>query len=189
MGGGETKLQEEEIYCYLIVVDLQPNKYIMSTTKTDIKSTTTTKPTIDVVKLCTTERNKLKGRNVSGRSWKVRPQKRASTLIKTKKNNLTSTWEERQQQRLARKEAAELQSVLREERRQAKITKKERRLENEKRRQENEFKLAQKQAQTLNFAKMSSTMKAMSKKQLRQIKKTRLNTKTGAVEYVSAYAK
>mmetsp|Transcript_4879 Transcript_4879/g.7204 ORF Transcript_4879/g.7204 Transcript_4879/m.7204 type:complete len:160 (+) Transcript_4879:189-668(+) len=143
----------------------------------------------DVVKLCTTDRNKLKGRNVSGRSWKVRPQKRASTLVKTKKNNLSSSWEERELVRTAKKEAKELQTQLREDRRQAKIQKKERRLENEKRRQENEFKLAQQQSQTLNFRKLGTTMKAMSKKQLRQIKKTRLNTKTGAVEYVSAYAK
>lgn len=143
----------------------------------------------DVVKLCTTDLDKTKGRNVSGRSWKVRPQKRASTLIKTKVNNRSKTWEARKQDRLARKEVLEVQKQMQEERRQSAIEKKERRLENERRRQENEFKLAQKMSQTLNYDKAGTKMKAMSKKQLRQIKKTRVNTKTGAVEYVSAYAK
>ena len=130
-----------------------------------------------------------KGRNVSGRSWKVRAQKRSSTLIKSKFNNRTKTWEQRQQEKLARKEALELQSELREERRQSKIQKKERRLENERRRAENEFKNAQKSTKELNTGKLKSTLKAMSKKQLRKIKKTRMNPKTGVLEYVSAYAK
>lgn len=130
-----------------------------------------------------------KGRNASGRSWKVRPQKRASTLIKTKTNNLTKTFEERLQEKQLRKTTLELQSELREERRLTKVQKKERRLENERRRAENEFKQAQKSARELNIGKLPSTLKAMSKKQLRQVKKTRLNPKTGVVEYVPAYSK
>mmetsp|Transcript_56868 Transcript_56868/g.115782 ORF Transcript_56868/g.115782 Transcript_56868/m.115782 type:complete len:179 (-) Transcript_56868:275-811(-) len=141
----------------------------------------------DIIKML--EEPSTKGRNVSGRSWKVRPQKRASTLVKTKVNNQRKTWDQRQQEKLARKEALELQSELREERRQSKILKKERRLENEKRRAENEFKNAQRSAKDLNTGKLKSTLKAMSKKQLRQIKKTRMNSKTGVLEYVSAYAK
>jgi hypothetical protein len=131
----------------------------------------------------------IKGRNVSGRAWKKRNQKRASSLIKTSFNGQTKTWEQRQQDKMARKEMLEMQQELREERRQSKITKKERRLENEKRRAENEFKQAQRFTKTLNINKLPSTMKAMSKKQLRQIKKTRLNTKTGVVEYVPAFSK
>mmetsp|Transcript_2837 Transcript_2837/g.7790 ORF Transcript_2837/g.7790 Transcript_2837/m.7790 type:complete len:177 (+) Transcript_2837:130-660(+) len=141
----------------------------------------------DIVKML--DEPSTKGRNVSGRAWKVRPQKRASSLVKTKVNNRTKTWEQRQQEKLARKEALELQSELREERRQMKVQKKERRLENEKRRAENEFKNAQKSTKELNTGKLKSTLKAMSKKQLRKIKKTRMNSKTGVLEYVSAYAK
>jgi hypothetical protein len=141
----------------------------------------------DIIKMSLEPRTK--GRNVSGRSWKVRPQKRASSLVKTKINNQTKPWEERQKERLARKEALELQSELREERRQAKVLKKERRLENERRRSENEFKHAQKSAKELNLGKLKSTLKSMSKKQLRQIKKTRMNPKTGTLEYVPAYSK
>lgn len=135
------------------------------------------------------EPSMTKGQNVSGRSWKVRPQKRAASLVKSKVNNQARTWEERSQSRLARKEAMELQGELREERRQSKISKKARRLENETRRAENQFKTQKQWAQTLNLSKVGSKLKAMSKKQLRQIKKTRLNTKTGVVEYVPAYAK
>ena len=130
-----------------------------------------------------------KGQNVSGRTWKVRAQKRASSIVKTKVNNGTKTWDQRQQERLARKEYLELQSELREERRQSKIVKKERRLENEKRRAENEFKNAQKSAKELNTGKLRTTLNTKSKKQLRKIKKTRMNNKTGVLEYVSAYAK
>lgn len=130
-----------------------------------------------------------KGRSVSGRSWKVRPQKRASTLIKTKTNNQVKSFQERLKEKRERKESLELQAELREERRQTKVVKKERRLENEKKRAENEYKQAQKSAKQLNLGKLSSTLKAMSKKQLRQVKKTRINTKTGVVEFVPAYSK
>jgi rRNA-processing protein CGR1 len=130
-----------------------------------------------------------KGRNVSGRTWKTRPQKRASSLIKTPFNNLSSTWETKLAEKRARQEAAALQKELKEQKRQEAILKKERRLENEKRRAENEFKAVQKSVQSLNHDKVGVTLKAMSKKQLRQIKKTRMNQKTGVVEFVSAYAK
>lgn len=96
--------------------------------------------------------------------------------------------EKRKDERDARKAAKERENELREEMRQAAIAKKERRLENERRRAENEFKNAQNYAQNLS-RNADTKMKAMSKKQLRQIKKTRMNSKTGVVEYVSAYAK
>lgn len=165
-------------------------------TKTDTKSPSSSLPVPldpktlfkgDIVKMSLEVPKK--GRSVSGRSWKVRPQKRASTLVKTKTNNRTKTFEERLQEKNLRKESLELQGELREERRQGKVLKKERRLENQKRRAENEFKTAQKTAKSLNLGKLSSTLKAMSKKQLRQVKKTRLNPKTGVVEYVPVYTK
>jgi hypothetical protein len=162
-------------------------------------TTATTAPTVPISSMVDADGNKIvfelstdpsnKGRNASGRSWKDRPQKRATSLIKTKINNQIKTWDERQQERLYRKECMEAQTELREDRRQGKILKKERRSENEKRRAENEFQQVQKSAKKLNLSKMGQTLKAMSKKQLRQIKKTRLNPKTGVVEYVPAYAK
>jgi len=143
----------------------------------------------DIVKLLGEERDKTKGRNVSGRSWKVRPQKRASSLITTKTNNRSKSWEAKKNEKSARQQAKQLQQELAEKKRLEIQAKKERRLENERRRQENEFKTAQQSAQALNTGKVGITLKAMSKKQLRQVKKTRMNTKTGVVEYVPAYAK
>jgi hypothetical protein len=129
------------------------------------------------------------GRNASGRTWKVRPQKRASSLIKTTTNNLRKTWAERQAEKRQRVEALELQKELIDAKKTAIAEKKERKLEQEKRRAENEFQQQQRSAQTLNLKRVGTTLKALSKKQLRQIKKTRMNTKTGVVEYVPAYAK
>lgn len=143
----------------------------------------------NVVELTGEGRDKTKGRSVSGRSWKVRPQKRASSLISTRTNNRVKSWEQKKAEKLARQQAIELQRELSEKKRLEIVQKKERRLENERRRQENEFKAAQQSAQRLNAGKVGITLKAMSKKQLRQVKKTRLNTKTGAVEYVPAYSK
>ena len=130
-----------------------------------------------------------KGRNASGRSWKARPQKRASALVRTRVNNQVKSFDERQARKRERKETLLLQKEMAEERRTEALQKKERRLENEKRRAENEYKNLQKSIQTLNTDKVGATMKTMSKKQLRQVKKTRVNTKTGVVEFVSPYAK
>jgi Cgr1 family len=131
----------------------------------------------------------VRGRNVSGRSWKKVATQRSSSLILTAANNLTKSWEQRQAEKLHRKEVLELQKQLTDERVQAIREKKERRLENEKRRAENEFENAKKLAHNLNTSKLRTTLKSMSKKQLRQIKKTRVNNKTGAVEFVPAYSK
>lgn len=130
-----------------------------------------------------------KGRNASGRTWKVRPQKRASALVRTKTNNQVKSFRERQDLKRERQETLRIQGEIREARKNEALEKKERRLENEKRRAENQYKNLQKSMQTLNTEKMGTTLKSMSKKQLRQVKKTRLNPKTGVVELVSPYAK
>mmetsp|Transcript_17665 Transcript_17665/g.24917 ORF Transcript_17665/g.24917 Transcript_17665/m.24917 type:complete len:149 (-) Transcript_17665:542-988(-) len=135
------------------------------------------------------ESNIPKGRNKSGRTWKQKPQKRASSLILENKQNARSkTWEKKNAERKARLAAKEREKELRSERVGAIIAKKERRLENEKKRMENEFKVASRNAQNLG-KNADFKLKAMNKKQLRQVKKTRMNTKTGVVEYVSPYAK
>lgn len=129
------------------------------------------------------------GPAASGRTWKKRSQAPARTLRKSKFNNTSSSWEKKQADRKARQIIKDLQNEMSEQKRQEILERKERRLENEKRRAENEFKTVQKAAQTLNHSKVGFTLKAMSKKQLRQIKKTRVNPKTGVTEFVSAYAK
>jgi hypothetical protein len=130
-----------------------------------------------------------KGRSVSGRSWKFRQQSRASSLVtKTPQNNASTSWEQKKAEREARKVLVDRERELKEEKRQQAILKKERKIEQEKRRMENEFRAASRSAQMLG-KNADRKMKAMNKKQLRQIKKTRINNKTGAVEFVGAYTK
>ena len=67
--------------------------------------------------------------------------------------------------------------------------KRQKRLDNEKRRMDNEYCNAKQSMQTLNAGRLGTTMRNMNKKQLRQIKKSRMNSKTGVVEFVGAYEK
>ena len=69
----------------------------------------------------------------------------------------------------------------------AKLEKKARRDAQEKRRAENQQKSLI--TQRLNLKKVDTKLRAMSKKQLRMIKKTKLNAKTGVVELVPAFEK
>jgi hypothetical protein len=103
-------------------------------------------------------------------------------------NAASKSWEQKQAEKEAFKATALLQRELKEQTRQAILDRKARKADNEKRRMENEFQAASRQAQKLG-KHANLKMKAMNKKQLRQIKKTRMNTKTGVLEYVSAYAK
>jgi hypothetical protein len=129
-----------------------------------------------------------KGRNVSGRSWKNRPQKRTSTLItKVKLNNrVLSSWEQKEAKRFRNKEMKEREREIRQATTDKKAEKKRKREEQEKRRAENQAKALK--TQTLNLNTVGSKMKAMSKKQLRMIKKTQIG-KHGVVELVSPYKK
>jgi len=139
--------------------------------------------------LLTSDRDVKKGRNVSGRSWKIRPQKRTSTLVtKVLSNNLVKgSWEEKEAERRKKKEIKARENEIKERSRQTKIDKKERAKEQEIRRAENEYKSMQ--VQTMNTGTLGAKMTAMSKKQLRQVKKTRMNSKTGVVELVGAFEK
>jgi len=127
------------------------------------------------------------GGNVSGRNWKVRANKRTSTMItKTISNNKSKSWEQKAAEQLKRKENKEKEEQMMKEKKDKILDKKKRKFEQEKRRQENEYKATQTQALTKN---VDGKLKAMSKKQLRSIKKTRINTKTGVIELVDAHKK
>merc|ERR1719458_5820 len=120
---------------------------------------------------------KFKGRNISGRSWKILPQKRASDLItKQPQNNKAKSWKRKQVEIAALKSIRERQEEIKQTRISAVVLRKERRLENEKRRMENEFKNSSKNSKTLG-KNSDIKIKRMNKKQLRQIKKTRMNKK------------
>lgn len=134
-----------------------------------------------------------KGRSVSGRSaWKLRPQKRASSLItQNRANARSSTWATKAAAKSLHTEIKSTQQDMIQERIEATRLKHQNRLDNEKRRMENEYKQAMQNGklQVLNVKKLGTTMKNMNKKQLRQIKKSRMNSKTGVVEFVGAYDK
>ena len=135
-----------------------------------------------------TSRNPLQGNNVSGRPWKNRPQKRTSTMItKTKLNNKASSWDAKATEQRRKKEIREREAGLKAEKKEEYRVKRERDEQREKRRMENELKSSKVQA--MNVDKIGGKMRTMSKKELRMVKKSRVNIKTGVVEYVDAYAK
>jgi hypothetical protein len=72
---------------------------------------------------------------------------------------------------------------------EAKRLKHQKRLDNEKRRLDNKYCNTKQSMQTLNAGRLDTTMRNMNKKQLRQIKKSRMNSKMGVIEFVGAYEK
>jgi hypothetical protein len=72
---------------------------------------------------------------------------------------------------------------------EAKHLKRQKRLDNEKQRMDNEYCNSKQSMQTWNAGRLDTTMRNMNKKQLQKIKKSRMNSKTGVVEFVSAYEK
>ncbi len=133
-----------------------------------------------------------KGRSVSGRSsYRLRPQKRASSLITANRaNNAASkSWKAREEARSLAREVKSVQAEMVQERIEAKRLRRQRALDNERRRMENEYRNAKRSMQVLNAGRLGTTLRNMNKKQLRQIKKSRMNSKTGVVEFVGAYEK
>ena len=110
------------------------------------------------------------------------------SALQVKSNNLVKgSWEAKEAERLRKKEIKAKEAEMKIASRQAILDKVERRKEQERRRAENEYKSMQ--LQHMNTGTLGNKMKTMSKKQLRQIKKTRMNSKTGVVELVSAFEK
>ena len=102
-------------------------------------------------------------------------------------NNRSTSWSRKQLQKAKQKAISAHEASLKASTREAHLQKIERRNEQEKRRKENEFKALTKQ--TMNVHKIGDKLKTMSKKQLRQIKKVRVDEKTGAKELVSPWKK
>lgn len=125
------------------------------------------------------------GRNASGRVWKGRQQSIRAVAQRTAGTKvLASSFQERQRRK------AELQAVKDRERelheaKQLRIEEeKAAKLEKERRRQANELKNT-----TYQTITKAHKLKTMSKKQLRQVKKTQLNQRTGEIELVSPWGK
>lgn len=117
-------------------------------------------------------------RPVSGRSWKSVEKKRSSAL----KKKAALTWEARLLERDERKKIKEAEAELLESRKLRLAEAKAKREEKKARRQGNEFKNS-----VYQVIKNDKTLKSMSKKQTRMIKRTRMS-KEGQIELVDAYA-
>lgn len=81
----------------------------------------------------------------------------------------------------AQRTVKEMQDAMKQSKKEEVAARRERRLEKARRRAEGEMRAAQ--VQVLDPAKL----KKMNKKQLRGVKKTRVNAQTGVVEFVGAY--
>ncbi|KAL3665882.1 hypothetical protein V7S43_009306 [Phytophthora oleae] len=144
-------------------------------------ASTTAKPN---AKMTTTKATELpRGRPVSGRVWKKVQKTRFSAQGLKGTKVLSTTWEEKMLKRSKLKELKELQAEIKARRQGEKDAKRQAREEKEKRRKENELKSA-----SVQVISRTHRLKTMSKKQLRNIKKTIVN-KQGVVEYVPVYSK
>ena len=121
----------------------------------------------------------VSGRNVSGRSWKPKASRRSSAL---KSGPPRKSWAEKTADREERRAVREKEAELVEERKARILESKKYRDAKKARKQRNEFKNARYQVITNEH-----TVKSMSKKQLRQVKRTRVSQE-GEIELVDAYA-
>jgi hypothetical protein len=130
--------------------------------------------------------NVTRGRATSGRSWKKTETSRTSTLGRDGTPKTKSSWEKKQRDRAKRDAAKAAEAALKAEIKDDRVRASDRRRERAAQVQKNELKSAQ-------YVPLKDgglhAVKAMSKKQLRQIKKTRIDPNTGQVELVSLYAK
>ncbi|OQR92401.1 hypothetical protein ACHHYP_03748 [Achlya hypogyna] len=124
-----------------------------------------------------------RGKPVSGRPWKKAQTARKSMMTYKATKTLSTTWEEKMAMKAKKKEMKDLEHEIAARKRQERLDKKLAREEKEKRRLENEMKSA-----TVQNISKTHKLKTMSKKQLRNIRKTRMN-KNGVVEYVPIYSK
>ena len=121
----------------------------------------------------------VRGRNVSGRPWKQPPKSRSSSLKMTQPRK---SWDAKKREREARQRAREKEAELVEARKERIAEQKRKTEEKRSRKRRNEFRNAQYQVITND-----KTVKSLSKKKLRQIKRTRVAA-DGEVELVDAYA-
>jgi len=121
------------------------------------------------------------GKPKSGRVWKTKQQARFSTMTRTGMMSFLSTsHEQKQALRSAHQNMKDLEREMKEEKKNKLAEEKRRREEQQKRRMANEYK------NSVYQVIKPETMKGMSKKQLRMVRKTAMN-KNGQVELVNAW--
>ncbi|TMW67112.1 hypothetical protein Poli38472_012228 [Pythium oligandrum] len=143
----------------------------------------TTAPAVSTSTKQTDKQEIPRGRPVSGRVWKTTQKTRFSSAKYKGTKVLSTTWEAKLAKRAKTKELKALQDEIKSRRQHEKEEKKRAREEREKRRAENELKSA-----SVQVISRTNRIKTMSKKQLRNVKKTIVN-KHGVVEYVPVYSK
>ena len=122
------------------------------------------------------------GRNVSGRLWKPPRKAKGGVNKADATQTAASSWAAKEERRRAKQLLKEREAELIEAKKERKAREKEKKAERKARRQRNEMK------NTITQEIRSPTaLKTMSKKQLRQVKRTRVS-KEGEVELVDAYA-
>ncbi|KDO24370.1 hypothetical protein SPRG_10448 [Saprolegnia parasitica CBS 223.65] len=124
-----------------------------------------------------------RGQPVSNRPWKKTQTQRKSMMTYKATKTLSTTWDEKMAMKAKKKEMKDLEHEIAARKKQERLDKKIAREEKEKRRMANEMK-----SSTVQQISKTHKLKTMSKKQLRQIRKTRMN-KNGVVEYVPIYTK
>ena len=121
------------------------------------------------------------GRPKSGRVWKTKQQARFSTIKRSGMMNfLCKTREEKEVKRIAHQNMKELEKELKDEKKAKLAEEKRKREERNQRRLANEYK------NSVYQVIKPETMKGMSKKQLRMVRKTAVN-KSGQVELVNPF--
>ena len=122
-----------------------------------------------------------RGKAKSGRDWKSEQTVRHSAILRQGTiSNLSKTQAQHAAERARKKQLKELESSMKEEKRQKALDAKQKREDQAKRREANALKTAS--TQKINPEKL----KGMSKKQLRNIRKTAMG-KDGQIELVPAY--
>ena len=122
-----------------------------------------------------------RGKPKSGRDWKSEQTVRHSAILRQGTiSNLSKTQTQHAAERARKKQLKELESSMKEEKRQKILDAKQKREDQTKRREANSLRTAA--TQNINPEKL----KGMSKKQLRNIRKTAMG-KNGQIELVPAY--
>lgn len=123
-----------------------------------------------------------RGMNKSNRNWKsVKTEKGRACILRPMRKTLGSSWEKKQKIRLQNQENKEIQQALQDKRREQSDEARRNRVNKLKRKAENELKSSK-----IQVMSHPEKIKKMSKKQLKQVYKTRMGD-DGVVRLVGAY--
>ncbi|KAH9255774.1 hypothetical protein BASA81_006168 [Batrachochytrium salamandrivorans] len=123
-----------------------------------------------------------RGMNKSNRNWKlVKTEKGRACILRPMQKTLGASWEKKQKIRLQNQENKEIQQALQDRRREQSEEARRNRVNKLKRKAENELKSSK-----IQVMSHPEKIKKMSKKQLKQVYKTRMGD-DGVVRLVGAY--